>query len=109
MAAKYHAMVNGRIHEIIAQRALKGLEIKNLITFKDKDLEIEKSNASTLKETRYMPADFEFRGMTAIFGDYVTITNLNEDDNFGVIVHDALIARSFESMFDALWGMGTAV
>jgi hypothetical protein len=108
MVAKFHAKSSQSIRDIIGQRVAKGLAIKNLIMFEDKELEVEKSNPATLKETRYMPEGFYFGGIIAVFGDYVTITSLNEDDCVGVIIHDTFIAKSFDAMFEGLWKMGTS-
>lgn len=107
--AEFHKMTNDLVKSIIAKRAEKGLEFKNLIKFEDKDLAIEISNPATLKETRFLPKGFETNSMIAIFGETVTITSLEVGKAFGIIITDPMIASVFDSMFDSIWNISTPV
>jgi hypothetical protein len=107
--AKFHALTSEFIKKQISTRAQRGITIKNLIREDDTKFPIELSDKATLKETRVLPKDFEINSIIAIFDDYVTLTNLDTENCMGIIVKDALIAKTVESMYDNLWNSGREV
>lgn len=105
--ALFHGLTGPLVKDVIAKRVELGISMKNLLTYRNPVNEIEKSNPATLKETRMLPASFEFDLILAIFDDYVAVTKLNTEDCFGYILKDAVVAKSFEMIFDSLWEMST--
>lgn len=101
--ARFHELTKDFIEGKINDRVSAGISMKNLITDGDRDLEIEKSNAKTLKETRVLPKSVEINNIITVFGDKVTISNLDPDNCFGIIIEDKKTAETFSSMFDELW------
>lgn len=101
--AKFHKKTDTFVNKEISKRVENKTAIKNLIRPVDTKFKIELSDSKTLKETRLLPGDFEIDTMFAVFNDFVTLTNLDEDENFGVIVQDKKIAELSHSFFDNLW------
>lgn len=107
--AQFHDKTDKFVNKVISSRVEEGIAIKNLIRPEDKKYEIELSDADTLKETKLLPEDFVINSMFAVFDDYVTMTNLDLDNTFGVIVKDSAIAELMNSFFDGLWSVGEKV
>lgn len=105
----FHDLTGTLVRDIISKRVEYGISMKNLLTFADPVKEIERSNPTTLKESRMLPKSFKFDLIMAIFADYVAITKLDAGDCFGYVVKDVVMARSFEAVFDVLWGQGKEV
>lgn len=105
----FHQFTGSMVKEIIAKRVEYGISMKNLLTYADPVKEIERSNPATLKESRMLSKLFKFDLIMAIFSDYVAVTKLDTDGCFGYVIKDAVMARSFEAVFDVLWGQGKEV
>ena len=105
----FHNLTGKMVRDIISKRVELGISIKNLLTFSEPVKEIEMTNSATLKESRMLPREFTFDLIFAVFDDYVTVTKLDPDDCIGYIVKDAVVAKSFEMMFDMLWEQGKSV
>ncbi|MCA9382859.1 hypothetical protein KC909_00700 [Candidatus Dojkabacteria bacterium] len=103
MVADYHKVTDDLVNRVIASRVDKGLSIKNLIRQADSNLEIEKSNPDTLKETRLLPEGFELEGIFTVFGDYVSFISMEMDQSVGIIVNNKIIAGMFHNIFDTVW------
>ena len=103
VVAKFHAKTDYLVHEIIKQRVEKEIWIKNFIRLEDSNKEIEVSNKTQLKETKILPKNFKNTAMVASFGEYLSMTNMDEKDTFGVIIKDKLLVENWNSMFDAMW------
>jgi DNA-binding protein len=103
--AQYHQATDMWVKEIIQKRVELGMRIKNLVCFDDRDLEIEKSNKDTLKESRLLNVEESHSSLVAVFGDYVTILDLTEDisKSSAVIIKNKSVATAVELLFDAKW------
>lgn len=107
--ALMHERTDYLVNQVISQRATHGLHFKNLILYEDRDLKIEISNPDTLKETRYLPKGFKFDMIFAVFGDYVSIGNLDVEKPYGLLLKDKDAAESFGNLFDLVWESGVPV
>lgn len=103
MVAQYHKLTNDLVNRVIASRVDKGLSIKNLIRQTDSNLEIEKSNPDTLKETRLLPEGFELEGIFTVFGNYISFISMEMEQSVGIIVNNKIIADMFHNIFDTVW------
>jgi hypothetical protein len=106
---QFHAATGELVQSIISKRVEYGIAMKNLLTYADPVKEIEKSNPATLKETRMLPKEFMVDLILVTFNDYVVITKLIPDDCFAVVIKDAVVAASFDAVFESLWGLGKDV
>lgn len=107
--AKFHEKTDDFVRKFISKRVGLGIKIQNLIRPEDTKFEIELSDPKTLKETKILPADFGISSMLAVFGDYVTFSNLDEKECMGVVIRDPAISTMVSSMFDGLWKIGKKV
>jgi len=106
---QFHEATGKFVHDIIGKRVEYGIAMKNLITYADPIKEIEKSNPTTLKETRMLPKEFNIDLILVTFNDYVVITKLDMQDCFAVVIKDQTVANSFDTVFESLWTLGKKV
>jgi len=107
--AKFHKYTDDFVLNAISKRVEYGIQIKNLICYADRNLEIEISNPESLKETRYLPKEVEFKGVFSIYGDAVSFCNLSEESLWATITKDKNYVDSAKLMFDGLWEKGVGV
>ncbi len=107
--AKLHQATDNLVKDLIAKRVEYGIGIKNLVCYEDRELEIEKSNPSTLKETRFLKEGISHNTMVTFLSDSVSITKLDVNDCVGIIIEDMAIVEMFNTFFDMLWDGATVV
>lgn len=107
---KYHQATDMWVKDIIKQRVGLGMSIKNLVCYEDRNLEIEKSDRKTLKESRLLSENEAHQSLVAVFGDYVTILELTEDisESKAVIIKNKSVASAVELLFDEKWRVSKA-
>ncbi len=107
---KYHQATDMWVKDIIKQRVGLGMSIKNLVCYEDRNLEIEKSDKITLKESRFLNENETHQSLVAVFGDYVTILKLTEDisESKAVIIKNNSVASAVELLFDEKWRVSKA-
>lgn len=106
---KFHKASDYLVKEVIGTRVQKGIVLKNLISKGDDVLAIEKSNPATLKEARLLPDNIVSENMIAIFEDIVTITSLDLENTYTVIIKDFNTAKTFSEVFDVIWKISKVV
>ncbi len=102
----FHNLTGQLVKDLIAKRVEFGIGIKNLLTYCEPVKDIEKTNPATLKETRMLPESFHFDLILSVFNDIVTVTKLDTENCIGYIIKDAVIAQSFDALFEMLWEQG---
>lgn len=107
--SKFHKATDYLVKDVIKQRVEKKIKLKNLISFGDDRLEIERSSINTLKEARVMPKNIKSSLMIAIFNNTVTITTLNVTNSVTVVLYDSLVTKTFINLFDLIWSISKKV
>ncbi|MDQ6984707.1 MAG: hypothetical protein Q9M91_08575 [Candidatus Dojkabacteria bacterium] len=109
VAAKFHPKIPETIQGYISKRVEKGIALKNLIHYKDRENELEISNVQTLKESRFMDESVNFESTLSLYGDKASIINKDSDNLIGIIISDKNMVKLLNQMFNIAWNASTPV
>lgn len=89
--------------EFIRRRIAQRLRIQLLTNRSPASLELKRSDAEALRQTRFVPAEYRFHTASYIFGNKVAILSLKQEPVVGVIIDDPGIAATHRMYFELIW------
>lgn len=96
-------LLEGAFTQFIEQRQKRYLHVR-LLTNKSKESEEMRIRDNTeLRETRFVPAGYNFTTANWIFGDKVALLSLQKERSVGIVIEDKAIADTFRMYFELLW------
>ena len=91
------------ISEYIEQRQKHHLRVR-LITDRSKEArELQARDEKELRETRFVPAKYNFKSVNFIFGNKIALISLTAEHPIGLVLEDKALAGTFRMYFDLLW------
>jgi hypothetical protein len=75
-----------------------------LLTDKSKESEdLRKRDAQELRETRFVPAKYNFKTANWIFGDKVALLSMQKEHPMGIVIEDKALADTFRMYVELMW------
>lgn len=96
-------LLGGDFKDFIEERQKHFLRVR-LLTGKSKDSEdLRKRDSEELRETRFVPSEYNFKTANWIFGDKVALLSLQKEHPMGIVIEDKALADTFRMYFEFLW------
>lgn len=102
------ALLEEDFEDFIKQRYTHYLRVRFLTKRHPETIGLKKRDAEELRQTRFLPEDFELKNANFIYGDKVAIFSLNKKLPVGVIIEDQDIVRTQSSLFELAWNNAEA-
>lgn len=89
--------------EFIQNRYKKHIRVKLLTQKSEEGVKLRNKDSLELRQTRFLPSDFEFKNANFIYGNRVAIISLMAKNPYGLIIDDADIAQTHRLLFELAW------
>lgn len=94
--------------DFIKQRYSRHLRVRFLTKRHPETVELKKRDAEELRQTRFLPENFELKNANFIYGNRIAIFSLNKKMPMGIIIEDQDIIRTQISLFELAWNSAKA-
>ncbi len=91
------------VADFIETRYRHFLQIRLLTPKTERSLALKQRDARELRTTQFLPTDVKIHNSNFIYGNKVAIISLNKKRPVGILVEDADIAHTMETLFASLW------
>lgn len=92
----------------IRNRIQQNLHV-DLLTNRSSEAQVLKStDAQEQRETRFVPARYNFNTANYIFGNKVAMISLKQEPIVGILIEDKSIAQTQNMFFDLIWKMASS-
>ena len=91
------------VSEYIEQRKKLHLRVRLLTDKSKKAQEFKMRDSEELRETRFVPSQYDFKTANYIFGNKVALISLRQEHPMGLVINDEALADTFRMYFDLLW------
>ncbi len=98
-------LIQDYFYDFIKKRIRNNLKVKLLTNCSPNALELKKTDAKELRETRFVPAKYCFKTANFIYGDRVAILSLGKNP-MGIIIEDSAITATQKMYFEIAWQNG---
>lgn len=92
----------------IEKRIQQNLHV-DLLTNQSREAQLLKNtDAQEQRETRFVPAKYNFNTANYIFGNKVAMISLKQEPVVGILIEDKSIAQTQKMFFDLIWRMASS-
>lgn len=96
-------LLDDDFQEFIERRYAHYLQVQLLTQKSTETVALKKRDAQELRQTRFLPDDFDIKNANFIYGDKVAIISLNKKLPTGIIMEDKDIADTQRTLFQFMW------
>ncbi len=98
-----HTLFSGDFYEFIENRKKHFLHVRLLTDHSKRSEALREKDDEELRETRFVPCEYNFKTANWIFGDKVALLSLKKEHPIGIVIEDTAIADTFRMYFELLW------
>ncbi len=92
----------------IEERKKLGVSAKTFLRYDAKSDTHFQMNELDLRETKFLPANFEFDGTMNIYGNKIALFALKENELNSIIIDSPVLAKMLQQFFNFTWSLVTA-
>lgn len=96
-------IAHSHFKEFIHKRIRQNLKVQLLTNRTEAALRLKATDAQELRETRFVPKEYNFHTAEYIFGGSVAIISLKQNPPTALLIEDPDIARTHIMHFELLW------